>query len=98
MNADDRRRQASELNQARADLEGQRNALAGEQRRRAEPEKRAEEAAAELARIASVKQDERGMVITLSGGVPFASGKASLLASAQVSPGPPEPTTTWGVN
>jgi outer membrane protein OmpA-like peptidoglycan-associated protein len=37
-----------------------------------------------LAKFASVKQEPRGMVITLSGGVLFASGKSDLLGEAQV--------------
>jgi outer membrane protein OmpA-like peptidoglycan-associated protein len=37
----------------------------------------------DLARVASVKQEARGMVITLSGSVLFASAKAELLPSAQ---------------
>ncbi|HEX4515963.1 MAG TPA: OmpA family protein, partial [Polyangiaceae bacterium] len=47
-----------------------------------EAEKRASRAAADLARIASVKQEPRGMVITLSGGVLFVSGKDELLPQA----------------
>jgi outer membrane protein OmpA-like peptidoglycan-associated protein len=38
---------------------------------------------ADLARVASVKQDTRGTVITLSGGVLFASAKYDLLPAAQ---------------
>ena len=38
----------------------------------------------DLARIASVKQEARGMVITLSGSVLFASGKSDLLPDAQI--------------
>jgi outer membrane protein OmpA-like peptidoglycan-associated protein len=55
-----------------------------EQQRRAEADRRAAQATADLARIASVKQEPRGMVITLSGSVLFASGKSDLLADAQV--------------
>jgi outer membrane protein OmpA-like peptidoglycan-associated protein len=43
----------------------------------------AEKAAAELAKVASVKQEARGMVITLSGSVLFASGKADLVPAAK---------------
>jgi outer membrane protein OmpA-like peptidoglycan-associated protein len=53
-----------------------------EQRAR-DAEKRAQQASADLARIASVKQEPRGMVITLSGAVLFVSGKSDLLAPAQ---------------
>jgi outer membrane protein OmpA-like peptidoglycan-associated protein len=37
-----------------------------------------------LAKIASVKQEARGMVITLSGSVLFASAKSDLLPAAQI--------------
>ena len=46
-------------------------------------EKRAAQANADLARIAAVKQEERGTVITLSGSVLFASNKYDLLPAAQ---------------
>jgi outer membrane protein OmpA-like peptidoglycan-associated protein len=45
-------------------------------------ERRAAQAAAELARFASVKQEPRGMVITLSGSVLFASAKSDVLPDA----------------
>jgi outer membrane protein OmpA-like peptidoglycan-associated protein len=45
---------------------------------------RAKRATADLERIASVKREPRGMVITLSGSVLFASAKSDLLAQAQV--------------
>ena len=58
--------------------------LATERTRRADAEKRAAQAAADLARIAAVKQETRGTVITLSGSVLFASNKYALLPAAQV--------------
>jgi outer membrane protein OmpA-like peptidoglycan-associated protein len=58
--------------------------LETERLRRIEAEKRANQAAADLARIGSVKQEERGTVITLSGSVLFASNKFALLPAAQV--------------
>lgn len=58
--------------------------LSEEKRLRADAEKRAAQAAADLARIAAVKTDDRGMVITLSGSVLFASNKSVLLPAAQV--------------
>jgi outer membrane protein OmpA-like peptidoglycan-associated protein len=58
--------------------------LQTDQARIAEANKRAAQAAADLARIASVKQEPRGMVITLSGSVLFASAKSELLSDAQV--------------
>lgn len=58
--------------------------LEEEKARRIEAEKRAKQAAADLAKFASVKQETRGMVITLSGGVLFVSAKADLLPTAQL--------------
>jgi outer membrane protein OmpA-like peptidoglycan-associated protein len=75
--------QARELARLRGDYAAQRQQLALSEAARKEAERRAEQAAADLARIASVKQEERGMVITLSGAVLFASGQSELLASAQ---------------
>lgn len=59
-------------------------ALKDEKARREEAEKRAAQAAADLAKFATVKQETRGMVITLSGGVLFASAKSDLLPAAQL--------------
>jgi outer membrane protein OmpA-like peptidoglycan-associated protein len=59
-------------------------ALKDEKARREDAEKRALQAAADLAKFASVKQEPRGMVITLSGSVLFASAKWDLLPAAQV--------------
>jgi len=47
-------------------------------------EKRTAVALAELAKIAAVKEEERGLVVTLSGSVLFRSAKSTLLPSAQV--------------
>ena len=66
-------------------LQNQSQQLSVEQQRRMEAEKRAAQAAADLAAFASVKQDTvRGMVITLSGGVLFVSNKSDLLPTAQI--------------
>ena len=46
-------------------------------------EKKAEEATANLTKIAMVKQESRGLVITLSGGVLFSSGRSTLLSNAR---------------
>jgi outer membrane protein OmpA-like peptidoglycan-associated protein len=59
-------------------------ALKDEKARREDAEKRAAQAAADLAKFATVKQEPRGMVITLSGSVLFASAKSELLPAAQV--------------
>jgi outer membrane protein OmpA-like peptidoglycan-associated protein len=65
-------------------LQAQGNALQNEVQRRKDAEARAAQAAADLARLASVKQETRGMVITLSGSVLFTSGKSDLLPAAQL--------------
>jgi outer membrane protein OmpA-like peptidoglycan-associated protein len=73
----------AQLGRTKEQLDAERQAFAAEQQRRMEAEKRAKQAAADLARIASVKQEPRGMVITLSGAVLFATGKSELLPTAQ---------------
>ncbi|MFN0158339.1 MAG: OmpA family protein [Bacteroidota bacterium] len=57
--------------------------LAAEQTARLEAEKKAADAQAALAKLAAVKEEERGLVITLSGSVLFASNKSTLLPAAQ---------------
>jgi outer membrane protein OmpA-like peptidoglycan-associated protein len=47
-------------------------------------EKRTAVALAELAKLAAVKEEERGLVLTLSGSVLFRSAESTLLSSAQV--------------
>jgi outer membrane protein OmpA-like peptidoglycan-associated protein len=66
-----------------AELKEAKGALQTSEQARKEAEARAAAAALELARLASVKQEPRGMVITLSGSVLFASDKAELLPAAQ---------------
>jgi outer membrane protein OmpA-like peptidoglycan-associated protein len=72
------------LGRANQQLASQGQQLVDERQRREEADKRAAQAAADLARIGSVKQEARGMVITLSGSVLFASAKSELLGDAQV--------------
>jgi len=67
-----------------AALNAQGAALKDEKSRRLDAEKRAAQAAADLAKFATVKQDPRGMVITLSGSILFASAKWDLLSTAQL--------------
>jgi outer membrane protein OmpA-like peptidoglycan-associated protein len=55
-----------------------------ETERRLAAEKHLAQAALDLAKFASVKQETRGMVITLSGAVLFTSGKYELLPAAQL--------------
>jgi len=66
-----------------AELEQAKGALHTAEQDRNDAELKAAAAALELSRLATVKQDERGMVITLSGSVLFASNKAELLPAAQ---------------
>lgn len=70
------------LKTAQRDLANTKNELAAEKTAREAAEKRAAQALADLQKIAAVKQEERGMVITLSGGVLFASDSATLLPAA----------------
>lgn len=58
--------------------------LMAETSRRISAETRAAEAAVALAKFATVKQEERGMVITLSGGVLFESAQSGLMPGAQL--------------
>jgi len=75
---------SAELVKTKGQLEKSNAALATEKERREEADRRAAQAAADLAKFASVKQDPvRGMVITLSGGVLFETAKWALLPTAQ---------------
>ena len=82
---------AAALARSKTELASQDNAIAAgkvalkdEKTRREEAEKRAAQAMADLAKFATVKQEPRGMVITLSGSVLFASAKSELLPAAQL--------------
>jgi outer membrane protein OmpA-like peptidoglycan-associated protein len=75
---------SAQLGRANQQIALQGEQLRTEHDRRTEAEARAARAAADLAAFASVKQEPRGMVITLSGSVLFASNESSLLPSAQV--------------
>jgi outer membrane protein OmpA-like peptidoglycan-associated protein len=57
--------------------------LASEQQARLDAEKRASDAQADLVKLAAVKEEARGLVITLSGSVLFASDKSTLLPTAR---------------
>jgi outer membrane protein OmpA-like peptidoglycan-associated protein len=74
---------SAQLGRANAQIALQGQALQTEQQRREDAEKRAAAAAAALAALGSVKQEPRGMVITLSGSVLFASNQSDLLPGAQ---------------
>lgn len=72
-----------ELRSLRSEYDVQQQRLSTSEAARKDSEQRAAQASADLARIATVKQEPRGMVITLSGEVLFTSGKAELLPAAQ---------------
>ena len=74
--------QASQLQNAEHNLAKTQDQLDAEKNARAEAERRAAQALADLQRIASVKQETRGMVITLSGSVLFATDQSVLLPAA----------------
>jgi outer membrane protein OmpA-like peptidoglycan-associated protein len=78
------RKAQSELASTRQNLEKTQDQLAREKAAREEAEKKAAQAMADLQKIAAVKQESRGMVITLSGGVLFASNQSTLLPAAIV--------------
>jgi outer membrane protein OmpA-like peptidoglycan-associated protein len=80
----------AQLQQDQQQMQQQQQALGTEKQARTEAERRAAEAEQkakdmqdQLAKLAAVKQDDRGMVITLSGSVLFASNQAVLLPAAQ---------------
>jgi outer membrane protein OmpA-like peptidoglycan-associated protein len=80
---DQRRSEADKLARYNEQLQNTSAQLQAERQARLDAEKKAEEAVANLAKIAAVKQETRGLVITLSGGVLFASTHATLLSNAR---------------
>jgi len=86
----DEKRTKTALSETRAEVSAQRTQLAvreeqltAEQRARRAAEKRAADALASLQQLASVKEEERGMVITLNGAVLFVTNQATLLPIAR---------------
>ncbi|MDX2052466.1 MAG: OmpA family protein [Polyangiaceae bacterium] len=82
--------QEAELKKRQAELEAKSTQLATtaselerEKAARLEAEKRAAEALASLKEIAKIKEEKRGMVITLEGAVLFTTGKATLIPIAR---------------
>ena len=80
----------SAVTKTKAQLENERRARAEAEKRSAEAEKRSAEvekklaaAMASLAEVAKVKEESRGVVITLSGSVLFATGQSHLLPIAK---------------
>ena len=72
----------SQLSSTKSNLEKTQDQLAREKAAREAAEKAAALAMADLRRLADVKQEQRGMVITLSGNVLFASNESTLLPAA----------------
>ena len=68
---------------AKEDLAVQAGLLANEQKARVDADKRAADADSALAKLAAGTEETRGLVITLSGSVLFASDKSTLLPAAQ---------------
>ncbi|HEY8074567.1 MAG TPA: OmpA family protein [Labilithrix sp.] len=75
-------RARGELASTKNNLEKTQGDLEREKRAREEAEKKAALALADLRRLADVKQESRGMVITLSGSVLFATNESTLLPAA----------------
>lgn len=74
----------AELAEKQTEIELAEQALKTEREARLDAEARAKEALNSLAAMAQVKEEPRGVVITLSGAVLFASGKHVLLPAARV--------------
>jgi len=70
--------------EARAEVDKQAEIAKQTKQELSDSEKRTAAAMAALASLAAVKEEERGLVITLSGGVLFRSAESTLLSSAQV--------------
>ncbi len=75
-------RAQADLSAARQQLTKTNEQLAAEKKAREEAEKHLKESMDALAKMATIKQDTRGTVITLSGSVLFASNKSDLLPAA----------------
>jgi outer membrane protein OmpA-like peptidoglycan-associated protein len=78
-----RERSADEIARSKDEINKTKAELATEKVARAEAEKKAAAAMASLQEIAKVKEEARGVVITLSGSVLFATGKSDLLPIAK---------------
>ncbi|MBK9001210.1 MAG: OmpA family protein [Myxococcales bacterium] len=79
----DRKMTAAELAKKDQEVKKTQKQLEEEQKKRAETEKRLSAAMASLAEVAKIKEEKRGVVITISGEVLFASGKYELLPIAK---------------
>lgn len=84
MTAEQLRTARNELNSTKHNLEKTQDQLATEKAAREAAEKKAAQALADLQKIAAVTKEARGMVITLSGSVLFASNESTLLPAAMI--------------
>jgi outer membrane protein OmpA-like peptidoglycan-associated protein len=84
LTADQLRSAQRELSSTKHNLEKTQDQLANEKLAREAAEKKAAQAMADLQKIAAVKQESRGMVITLSGSVLFATNESTLLPAAMI--------------
>ena len=84
LTADQLRSARNELNSTKHNLEKTQDQLAAEKAAREAAEKKAAQALADLQKIAAVTKEARGMVITLSGAVLFASNESTLLPAAMI--------------
>ncbi|MBX3263123.1 MAG: DUF4398 and OmpA-like domain-containing protein [Labilithrix sp.] len=84
LTSDQLRSAQKELSSTKQNLEKTQDQLAAEKVAREAAEKKAAQALADLQKIAAVKQESRGMVITLSGAVLFRSNESTLLPAAMV--------------
>lgn len=82
-NKDYQSTQTEIVKNTKEDLAASKRDVAAEQKARLDAEKRTADAQAALAKLAAVKEEERGLVITLSGSVLFASNQSALLPAAQ---------------
>ena len=73
----------NQLGSAKEQLASQRQELDSERKARVDAERRVAETRAALERIATVRADSRGVIVSLPGGVLFASGKSELLGTAK---------------
>jgi outer membrane protein OmpA-like peptidoglycan-associated protein len=80
---DDKRRLDEAAKKGKEEVARVQKQLDDEKKAREEAEKKAAAAMASLQEIAKVKEESRGVVITLSGSVLFATGKSDLLPIAQ---------------
>jgi outer membrane protein OmpA-like peptidoglycan-associated protein len=78
-----RETQLDALDQSKTQLDAERRARAEAEKGKADAERKLSVAMASLNEIAKVKEESRGVVITLSGAVLFATGKSELLPIAQ---------------